>query len=158
MTDLLDMQNTLTEDEENETDTFGHTKPRDVHDHDHDHAQVQAQSEVPSLADEEIANMQRPKRIRRKPTLLSFDFNSQDSYWTESKKYKLALMKAYTVEVTEPNNPKLVKEKRLHCTSHHQQISSKCSGPQGPQEKDGWIKALKKELKTIIDRGTLNNK
>jgi hypothetical protein len=52
--------------------------------------------------------MQRPKHTRKKPTLLSFDFNSQDRHWTEPRNQaKLALRKVYAVEVTEPNNPKL---------------------------------------------------
>jgi hypothetical protein len=38
MYDILDMHNTFTEDEEDEYDTFGHTKPGD----DHDHTLVQA--------------------------------------------------------------------------------------------------------------------
>jgi hypothetical protein len=39
----------------------------------------------------------------KKPTLLSFDLNSQDIHWTESRNQaKLALVKAYAVEVTEP--------------------------------------------------------
>jgi hypothetical protein len=78
MPDLMDMKSTLTEDEEDYHDTFGHTKPWG----DHDHAQVQAESEVPELTDEEMANMQRPKRTRKLTTLISFDFNSKDSHWT----------------------------------------------------------------------------
>jgi hypothetical protein len=76
MSRLLDMQNTLIEDEGDETGTFGHTKPWDDQYNEH----VQAESESHELAD-----TQRPKRIRQKPTLLSFDFNSHDRHWTESR-------------------------------------------------------------------------
>jgi hypothetical protein len=42
MPDLLDIKDTLTEDEEYEYDTFSHTKPGD----DHDHALVYTESEI----------------------------------------------------------------------------------------------------------------
>jgi hypothetical protein len=50
------------------------------------------------LADEYIVNMERPNHIMKKPTLISFDFNSQERTWTESRNQA-------KLEVTEPNNP-----------------------------------------------------
>jgi hypothetical protein len=132
--DLLDTQNTLKDDVEDEIDTFGHIKPWD----DHDHAQVHAESEVQELAYEEIANMQRPKGTRKKPTLISFHSKSQDIPWTESSdQSKLALMKAYEVEVR-AQQPKTWPMRRP-CTIFT--TTNKCHANaqvQGPQEKE-WM-------------------
>jgi hypothetical protein len=74
---------------------------------DHYCAQVQADPDITEIADADIVNMERPRRTRNKSTLISFDFKSQDRYWTESmNQANQALMKAYTVELTDPTNPK----------------------------------------------------
>jgi hypothetical protein len=53
------------------------------------------------LSDEDISNMQRPNLTTRKPTLLSFDFNSQERHPIESRSQaNKELMKDYTVEGT----------------------------------------------------------
>jgi hypothetical protein len=104
MPDLLDMQNTLTYNEVNDTDTFEYTKPWD----DHTRAHVQVKSEVPELSKEEIANMQMQNLTRNNHTLISFDFNSQDKHWSEKmSQAKLALMKAYAAEVIDPKHPEI---------------------------------------------------
>jgi hypothetical protein len=111
------------------------------------------------LADEEISNMQRRNYTRKKHTLLSFDFNSQDRNCTESRiQTKLALMKAYAVEVTDPNNPKLGQGEDPAMYFPPQTNVTQILRYKDPTKKIGWIKALKKDLKTIIDSGTLNNK
>jgi hypothetical protein len=61
----LDSANTLTDGEEDDYDTIGHTKTYD----DHDHAQVQDEQETPELVDSEIAKVDRPQRSRKKPEL-----------------------------------------------------------------------------------------
>jgi hypothetical protein len=53
MPGLLDMNNTLAEDEDDEYDTFGHTKTWDYH----DHARIKAESEIMELADEVLWNI-----------------------------------------------------------------------------------------------------
>ena len=153
--DLLDSGNTLTDDEQDNYDTIGHTRPWD----DHDHAQVQDEQETPELADAEISRTERSKRSRKKPTLLSFDFNSQDRKWTESRSQaKKALMKAYATEVVEPNNPKLGQgEDPAEYFPPPMNVMQMLRYKDG-KKKTAWLKALKKELKTIIDSGTLNNR
>jgi hypothetical protein len=67
-------------------------------------------------------------------------------------------MKAYAVKITEPNNPKLGQGK-----DPAEYFPPPMNAMQMLRYKDlkkntGWIKALKKELKTITESGTLNNK
>jgi hypothetical protein len=68
------------------------------------------------------------------------------------------LTKAYTVEVTESNNPPLdqLEDPALYFppTTH----IMKMIRYNDPKKKSGWIKALKKDLNTLIDSGTLNKK
>jgi hypothetical protein len=54
---LLGMENTLTEDEGDEFDTLGHTKPCRGHDQEY----VEADSETMELADVETVYMERPR-------------------------------------------------------------------------------------------------
>jgi hypothetical protein len=54
MYDILEMKNTITEDEYDKYKTSGCTKPCDDRDRDHDHAQVQAESEITESANAEI--------------------------------------------------------------------------------------------------------
>jgi hypothetical protein len=67
-------------------------------------------------------------------------------------------VKAYAVEVAEPNNPKVGQgeDSAMYFsppTNVMQMLRCK-----DPKKKSGWIKALKKELNTIINSDTLNNK
>lgn len=111
--------------------------------------------EIQELADKEVTDNERPLRHKKKPEILSFDFNSQDGQWMESRtQAKKALMKAYAVEVADPNNPKLGQGKDPATyfpppTNVIQVIRYKDA-----KKKSGWLKALKKELKTLIDSGT----
>jgi hypothetical protein len=91
LSDLLDSTSTLANDEEDDYDTIVYTRRWD----DHGHGQVQDEQEIPELADADIAKLDRPQRSRNNPTLLYFDFNSQDRKWTESRSQaKKILMKA----------------------------------------------------------------
>jgi hypothetical protein len=101
---------------------------------------------------EEIVNTERPNHTRKTHPLLSFYFISQDIHWTEPRNQaKQALMETYAVEVTEPNNSKLGQGKYpalyLPPSTNVMQILTY----NDPKNKSGWIKALPKELNTIID-------
>jgi hypothetical protein len=110
---------------------------------------------------EEIANMQRPKRTRKMTTILSFDLKPQYIHCNDSRiQAKLDLTKSYAVEVTEPNTPQLGEGEYpgLYFPTPTNIMHIHMLRYKDPNNKSGWIKALKKELNTIIDIGTLNNK
>jgi hypothetical protein len=68
-------------------------------------------------------------------------------------------MKAYTVEVTVTSNPKLIQgEDNLFYFPPTTNVIHHMLRYNDPKKKSGWIKALTKELNTIIGSGTLNNK
>ena len=67
-------------------------------------------------------------------------------------------MKAYATEVVEPNNPKLGQgEDPAEYFPPPMNVMQMLRYKDG-KKKTAWLKALKKELKTIIDSGTLNNR
>jgi hypothetical protein len=67
-------------------------------------------------------------------------------------------MKAYAVEITEPNNPKLGQgEDAALCFPPPTNVMHMLRY-NDPMKKNGWIKAFKKYLETVIDSGILSTK
>jgi hypothetical protein len=67
-------------------------------------------------------------------------------------------MKSYAVEVTEPNNPKCGQEKDPALYFTPTKNAMQILRYKDPKKESGWIKALKKDLKTIIESGNLKIK
>ena len=117
----------------------------------HDQASDQEEEEPLNNDDLPQANG-RPVRRTKQPSLLTFDFNSQDRKWTE-------VHKAYNAEVIEPlqeeANPQDEVDPIMYFPPPRSAIEMMRT--KDSRKRNGWLKALKKELKNIIDNGTLDN-
>ena len=117
----------------------------------HDQASDQEEEEPLNNDDLPQANG-RPVRRTKQPSLLTFDFNSQDRQWTE-------VHKAYNAEVIEPlqeeANPQDGGDPIMYFPPPRSAIEMMRT--KDSRKRNGWLKALKKELKNIIDNGTLDN-
>jgi hypothetical protein len=78
--------------------------------------------------------------------LLTFDFNSQDRQWTE-------VQAAHKAEVVEP----LQKEPNPQEGNAPSHNAIEMMRAKYARHRNGWLKALMKELKNIIDNSTLGN-
>jgi hypothetical protein len=126
----------------------------------HDHALIQEKEEAWENEDLTQANIPhspepntktRSSRIKNKSTILTFEFNSQDRRWAD-------VQHAFKAEVITP----------ILCESNPQDAQYLCAyfsptrsvmemlRTKYDMKRKGLMKALRKELKTIIDNATLD--